>query len=169
VRPDGGKAYAWTSAGMQTMLDAVRATGATNVVLCGGVSYSNVLNGFASHLPVDPLNQLGAAWHVYSFNIYVDPSPGSSTSTMIAAATVNVPLTITEVGDDVGPGKTGAFAAKIATYADTNGFSYFGWTWNDWGGSSNILIVDANGTPTQGFGTYYKQHLICRSTSASCP
>jgi endoglucanase len=161
------ESYSWTSAGMQTLLDAVRATGATNVVLCGGVSYSNVLNGFPAHIPADPLSQLGVAWHVYSFNIYTDPSPGSSTANMVAAAAATVPLTITEVGDTDGAGQTGSFVAKIATYADANGYSYFAWTWNDWGQSSNDLILDTSGTPTIGFGTYYKQHLICRAASAT--
>jgi endoglucanase len=169
VRPDGGKNYAWTSAGMQQMLDAVRATGATNVVLCGGVSYSNVLSEFASHIPVDPISQVGAAWHVYAFNIYVDPSPGSSTTNMLAAAAATVPLAITEVGDTDGAGATGSFIKKIATFADGTGYSYFAWTWNDWGQSSNDLILDTSGTPTIGFGTYYKQHLICRATAATCP
>ena len=170
VRPGGGKTYAWTSAGMQQLLDAVRATGATNVVLCGGVSYSNVLTSFPSHTPVDPISQLGAAWHVYSFNIYVDPSPGTSTTNMLAAVSANVPLVITEVGDTDGAGATGSFVKKILTFADSTGYSYFGWTWNDWGQSSNDLILDSSGTPTIGFGTYFKQHLICRAaTTTGCP
>ena len=170
VRPGGGKTYAWTSAGMQQLLDAVRATGATNVVLCGGVSYSNVLTSFPSHIPVDPISQLGAAWHVYSFNIYVDPSPGTSTTNMLAAVSANVPLVITEVGDTDGAGATGSFVKKILTFADSTGYSYFGWTWNDWGQSSNDLILNSSGTPTIGFGTYFKQHLICRATTTtSCP
>jgi endoglucanase len=170
VRPGGGETYAWTSAGMQQLLDAVRATGATNVVLCGGVSYSNVLTSFPSHIPVDPISQLGAAWHVYAFNIYIDPSPGTSTTNMLAAVSATVPLAITEVGDTDGAGATGSFVKKIATFADTTGYSYFGWTWNDWGQSSNDLILDTSGTPTIGFGTYFKQHLICRATTTtSCP
>jgi endoglucanase len=170
VRPGGGKTYAWTSAGMQQLLDAVRATGATNVVLCGGVSYSNVLTGFPSHIPADPISQLGAAWHVYSFNVYVDPSPGTSTTNMLAAVSANVPLVITEVGDTDGAGATGSFVKKILTFADSTGYSYFGWTWNDWGQSSNDLILNSSGTPTIGFGTYFKQHLICRATTTtSCP
>lgn len=170
VRPGGGKTYAWTSAGMQQLLDAVRATGATNVVLCGGVSYSNVLMSFPSHIPVDPISQLGAAWHVYSFNIYADPSPGTSTANMLAAVSANVPLAITEVGDTDGAGATGSFVKKILTFADSTGYSYFGWTWNDWGQSSNDLILDSSGTPTIGFGTYFKQHLICRAaTTTGCP
>lgn len=56
---------AWRSAGMQTMLDAVRATGATNVVLIGGTEFSNNMSGWLANRPRDPLNQVAAAWHPY--------------------------------------------------------------------------------------------------------
>jgi hypothetical protein len=55
----------WTSAGMQQMLDAVRATGATNVVLIGGVEYSNNMSQWLANMPTDSLQQIAAAWHPY--------------------------------------------------------------------------------------------------------
>ena len=55
----------WSSAGMQTMLDAVRATGATNVVLISGVEFGNNLSGWLTNLPHDILNQTAAVWHPY--------------------------------------------------------------------------------------------------------
>lgn len=56
---------AWTSAGMQGMLDAVRATGATNVVLIGGVEFGNSMSNWLTNMPHDSLNQIAAAWHPY--------------------------------------------------------------------------------------------------------
>lgn len=53
----------WTSAGMQQLLDAVRATGATNVVLVGGVGFSNDMSGWLDNMPNDSLGQMAAAWH----------------------------------------------------------------------------------------------------------
>jgi len=55
----------WTSAGMQEMLDAVRATGATNVVLIGGIEFGNNMGNWLAHMPRDTLNQIAAAWHPY--------------------------------------------------------------------------------------------------------
>jgi hypothetical protein len=55
----------WASAGMQSLLDAVRATGATNIVLIGGIEYSNNLSNWLANMPHDPLNQIAAAWHPY--------------------------------------------------------------------------------------------------------
>jgi hypothetical protein len=55
----------WHSAGMQALLDAVRGTGATNVVLVGGVEFGNNLSGWLANLPLDSLNQTAAVWHPY--------------------------------------------------------------------------------------------------------
>ena len=57
----------YQAAGMQDMLDAVRQAGAHNLVLMGGVEYSNSLSGWVAHLPVDPDKNVAAAWHVYDF------------------------------------------------------------------------------------------------------
>ena len=54
-----------TSAGMQAMLDAVRATGARNVVLIGGIEFSNNMSGWQANMPTDSLKQIAAAWHPY--------------------------------------------------------------------------------------------------------
>jgi len=160
--------YQWTSAGEQQLLDAVRATGATNVILIGGLSYSNDLTGWLSHAPQDPLHQLAAAWHVYSFNEYTSTVPGSSTVDMLSAVAATVPLIFTEFGDTDGPGSTGSFAKGIMNFADANGYSYLGWTWNYWGQSQNDLIIDSAGDPTIGFGTEVQQHYICRASQTNC-
>lgn len=160
--------YTWTVAGMQQLVDAVRGTGATNVILTGGQGYSNNLSGYMTHQPNDPLSQLGVAWHVYSNNGYTDvSSTGTTTSTMLAAVAVSRPVAITEIGDVDGAGTSASFAQKILPWADAGGYSYLGWTWNVWNQSSNDLITDTSGTPTQGFGVYFKSHLTCRA-AGSC-
>jgi hypothetical protein len=162
--------YSWTSAGEQQMLDAVRATGASNVVLIGGLGYSNDLSEWPAHAPKDPLQQLAAAWHVYDFDAFNSTAAGSMTADMLATVAALVPLVITEVGDADGPGTTGSFVAAIMPFADAAGYSYLGWTWNFWGQSANNLILDSAGDPTIGYGAYVKQHYICRATSTGiCP
>jgi endoglucanase len=162
------KSYTWRAAGVQSLIGAVRGTGATNVMLIGGVGYSNDLTGWRTHAPVDPLNQLAAAWHVYSDNGYVDVAAGGTTAVMLAAVAESVPLIITEVGDKNGAGTTGSFAASILRFADAKGYSYLAWTWNHWGQPANNLTLDAAGTPTLGFGIYFKQHLACRANGTNC-
>ncbi len=68
----------WTSVGMQALLDAVRATGATNVVLIGGTWFSNDMSNWLANMPRDTLNQIAAAWHPY---------PPMQRATTVAVAT----------------------------------------------------------------------------------
>src|SRR5260370_35326824 len=53
---------------MQSLVNAVRSTGATNVIMLGGEEYSNDLRQWLSHEPADPDHDLAAAWHSYNFN-----------------------------------------------------------------------------------------------------
>jgi hypothetical protein len=60
--------------------------------------------------------------------------------------------------------------ANLLPWADQRGLSYFGWTWDTWGAVDAVLIQDAAGTPTPGFGAYTKQHYLCKAAgTANCP
>ena len=52
-------------AGFQQCINAIRATGAQNVVALGGLSYCDDLSGWLANAPVDPAGQMAAAWHPY--------------------------------------------------------------------------------------------------------
>src|SRR5262249_12532992 len=53
---DGGTCagVGYAAAGMQELVDAVRGTGATNVILLGGLEYSNALTHWLDFKPHDP-------------------------------------------------------------------------------------------------------------------
>jgi aryl-phospho-beta-D-glucosidase BglC (GH1 family) len=68
---NGGSACVGISyqvAGMQTLVNAVRSTGANNVIMLGGIEYSNDLTQWLSYEPTDPDHDLAASWHSYNFN-----------------------------------------------------------------------------------------------------
>jgi hypothetical protein len=183
----GVVSIAWKNAGMQQMLNAVRATGATNVVLTSPLAYASAMDGWLQYKPTDPAGQLGAVWHAYPADGYptqvscVDTGaansagylPGCSAKIMAdvqAILAAGYPVVITEFGDAIG-GSTAPWASKLLPFADTNGISYLGWTWDTWSGfAADVLITDAAGTPTKGYGTYVKQHYVCvASGAAACP
>src|SRR5215472_7355809 len=58
----------FAAAGMQNLVNTVRATGATNIIMLGGLAYSNDLSGWLANEPTDPLNNLVAAQHIYPTN-----------------------------------------------------------------------------------------------------
>ncbi|HTV78670.1 MAG TPA: cellulase family glycosylhydrolase, partial [Steroidobacteraceae bacterium] len=173
--------YSWNNAGMQQMLNAVRAAGATNVILTSTLAYSSSMGGWLQNHPTDTLNpsQVGAVWHAYpngaaaSMVDCIGTASTCSPATMAAVQGIlsaGYPVVITEFGDAIG-GTTAPLSQMLLPWADTNGVSYMGWTWDVWPGVNQfVLISDASGTPTAGYGTYVKAHYLCRATGASdCP
>jgi hypothetical protein len=77
---------------------------------------------------------------------------------------------ITEFGDLIGVSPP-AWVSQLLPFADANGIGYLGWTWDTWSGmSANVLITDAAGDPTPGYGAYVKAHYLCRAAgTAVCP
>ncbi len=81
--------------GMQNLLNAVRATGANNVCLVGGLNWAYYLNQVDSY----PLTNVGNGI-VYSAHIYPVKGPvaGSTWDPWVTSATVNHPVLIGEFG-----------------------------------------------------------------------
>ena len=93
----------YTAVGMQAMVDAIRATGSTQPILLGGLSYANDLSGWLAHEPVDPDHQLAASFHGYYGEACDTTSCWQST---IASVAVHVPVVTGEFDqgyDCVGP------------------------------------------------------------------
>jgi endoglucanase len=152
---DGGTCpgISYQVAGFQSLLNAVRATGATNVVMVGGLTWSNNLAQWLQYKPTDPLNNLMAFGHVYNFNACVNTSCWDSQWAPIAA---QVPMVLSEIGEnDCAHG----FVDQVMSWADAHGVGYLGWTWNNWACTSGpALITDYTGTPTA-FGQGIRNHL----------
>ncbi|MCG7202516.1 cellulose binding domain-containing protein [Streptomyces arenae] len=152
---DGGtcSGIGYQVAGMQDLVDAVRGAGAGNVIMIGGLAYSNDLSQWLTYRPTDPAGNLVAAYHVYNFNTCSTESCWNSTLAPVAA---QVPLVAGEIGEDT---CSHAFVDQVMKWFDDRGLSYLGWTWNTWDCSSGpSLISDYNGTPTA-YGAGLRDHL----------
>jgi hypothetical protein len=153
IAPSDRVASAWRSAGMQELLDAVRSTGARNVVLAGGLAYANDLHGWIANAPRDPLAQLAVSFHLYSFNPCREKACWDAELAPLAA---RVPVVTSELGeDDCAHG----FIDSFMSWADARGISYLGWTWNTWSCERGpALVTSYDGTPTR-FGEGLRAHL----------
>ena len=153
---DGGtcSGVSFQAAGMQSLVNAVRGTGATNVLALGGVSYANALYQWLAYKPNDPLNNMAAVWHVYNFNVCSTVSCYNANAGPVLA---QVPVIVTETGADT---CDATWWNTYLSWLDTSGVSYLAWVWNTWGASCTTLslINDYAGTPTQ-MGQIYKTHL----------
>jgi hypothetical protein len=146
----------WQAAGMQSLVTAVRGTGATNVVIASGIEWSNKLDQWMAHKPTDPMNNLAAGFHLYNGNACADSGCWGST---LGAIVTQVPVVTTEVGER---DCAGTLIDSYTTWADTQGISYTAWAWNPQACSFPGLITDWTGTPASTFGTTYQAHLLAQ-------
>jgi endoglucanase len=142
-------------AGMQTLVTAVRATGANNVIMVGGLSYANDLSEWLRYEPADPDHNLVASWHSYNFTTCNTPSCWAS---QISPVIAKVPVIVGEIGevdcaDD--------YIDPLMAYLDSESTSYLAWAWDaDFtcaGGPG--LIINYSGEPTA-YGAGYRSHLL---------
>ena len=152
---DGGScpSVSYPVAGMQELVNTVRQTGASNVLMLGGLEYSNAFSQWLAYKPSDPDNNLAASWHSYNFNLCNNQGCWDNT---IAPVAQQVPVIAGEIGEnDCGH----SYIDGLMNWLDSHGISYLGWTWNTWDCSSGpALISDYNGTPTA-FGVGFRDHL----------
>ncbi|GAC1316664.1 MAG: hypothetical protein NVSMB25_02800 [Thermoleophilaceae bacterium] len=144
----------WRSAGMQSLVRAVRAGGGGQPIMVGGLAYANDLSSLLEHLPHDPLRRLIASFHVYNFNECIDERCWDGVLGPIGR---RLPIVTGELGeDDCAHG----FIDRFMRYADAHGISYLGWSWNavSCGADGPALITSPDGTPTP-FGQGLHDHL----------
>jgi hypothetical protein len=145
-------------AGMQQMVNAVRSTGANNVLMLGGEEYSNDLSSWLQYEPSDPDHDLVASWHSYNFNAC---SSESCWTSQIAPVIAKVPLIAGEIGEN---DCAGSYINPLTSWLNSQDSSYLAWAWDDFNCSSGpSLISDYNGTAT-GFGAAYKADLASAPT-----
>jgi aryl-phospho-beta-D-glucosidase BglC (GH1 family) len=141
----------YQTAGMQQLVDVVRATGATQPLMVGGLEGASEDGaGWLANHPIDPLKQLVASVHVYS------QSNTSYFNTNIGSVAKQFPVVMGEIGEF----NCGDQALNvILPWADKHGVSYIAWAW--WVGDCEApaLLTNYNGSPTA-FGIGYREHLL---------
>jgi hypothetical protein len=114
----------YQAVGMQAIVDAIRATGSTHVILLGGVQFSNDLSLWLDYMPQDPLGGTGAAWHIYNFNASIDEGCWNGAPAAVGA---QVPVVATEIGQN---DCRGDFITTLMHWLDGRGIGYLPWSWN---------------------------------------
>ena len=145
-------------AGMQTLVNAVRSTGARNVIMVGGLSFANNLSEWLRYEPRDPDHNLVASWHSYS---------GGPCNTLscwtgqVSPVIAKVPVIAGEIGEH---DCADDYIDPLMAYLDSESTSYLAWAWN-----ANFsctdgpgLITSYSGDPT-GYGAGYRSHLLSLS------
>lgn len=172
---DGCDTPGYRTAGMQSLVDAVRATGARQPLLVAPLGYGSAVGGpeeggtdpaqgWLRWRPVDPLDRVVLSWHVYDFSGCSARSCWDSTVAPVAA---RAPVVLGEVGEtDCATG----FVTDLLRWSTAHGVSTFGWAWNaapdPCGAGGPSLVRDYDGTPTV-WGSAVRDHY--RSLVAPAP
>jgi endoglucanase len=139
-------------AGMQSMVNAVRSTGATNVLMLGGEEYANDLSEWLQYEPTDPDNNLVASWHSYNFNACDTESCWTSE---VEPVIDEVPVIAGEIGEN---DCAGTYIDPLTSWLESENTGFLAWTWDDWANGCSTgptLITDYAGDPTP-YGAAYQ-------------
>ncbi len=150
---NGGSCGPFRIAGMQQLVTTIRATGATNVIMAGGLSWANDISNWLTYKPTDSQNNLIASMHIYNNNSCITTT--CFTNQVMPVAN-QVPVIVGELGEyDCASG----FISTVMPWFDQHNISYLGWSWNvDSCGGFPSLISNYDGTPTN-FGIGFQTHL----------
>jgi hypothetical protein len=155
----------YEAVGVGELVAAIRETGARNLILLGGVQYSNTLDEWLARSPLDPEENLAASWHAYNNNPCRTAECWNGVPKAVAQT---IPVVATELGqNDCGASE---FVAPLLDFLDENGSGYLAWSWNAFGecrppGSMPYanpwsLVTDyASATPNGGYAQAFYDHL----------
>ena len=147
--------------GMDEIVETIRAANATNVLMLGGVHYSNTLSQWVQYMPgTDPLHRLAASWHSYSTNTCNNEF---CWALEIAPVMQHVPVITGELGEN---DCKGTYISKLMAWLDgatPTGATYLAWLWANWNCETGpSLITNYDGSCTDSYGCTYQAHLASR-------
>jgi aryl-phospho-beta-D-glucosidase BglC (GH1 family) len=141
---NGGNASGFQIVGMQELYDTVRAAGADNVVIAGGLSYAFDLSGVGA-------NAIKGYNILYASHPYFPQDPTSFWQSRFGylASSDIAPVILTEFGDARAGACTPAWNTNLIQFADSLQISWTAWAW--WAGDCSFpaLISDWQYTPTE--------------------
>ena len=140
-RSGGTASSGFQAVGMQQLYDAVRATGAQNLVIIGGLDWAYDLSG----VPANRIDGYNIAYATHPYN-----APGKQPVLWDSAwgfLTETDPIIVTEFGDTETACATD-YSAALIQYADAHVTSWTAWAWYPGGCSFPALIDDWSATPS---------------------
>ena len=154
------KTFTYQSVGMQALVNAVRNTGAQNIVIAGGTNW-----GY-------DLSQLGT-YHLSGSNIVYDTHPYPYTDKLSNTwdfSFGNISSTYPVVSMESGEYDCDStYLTQLYSYFDAHQISWVAWAWvaNGQVCSYPQLVTDYQGTPSAGMGLTVYQHLHSYIPTAS--
>jgi hypothetical protein len=148
----------YEAVGMQKLFDTVRATGAKNVVVAGGLDWAYDFSGILAGRRLSDPHGNGV---IYANHCY--DNKHDSVDTWIAKmeeASAKLPVMVTEFGGNTGPSRVVPSDNWLLHVMQALNDHQWSWTaWDLHPGAGPALISDWNYTPSKRFGIYVKDAL----------
>ena len=169
----------YAAAGLQSLVSAIRSTGAEQPIVLGGIDYNADLSQLLTHLPVDRVHQLVASAHIYDF--VQRQNVASLFHDQLEPIAKRMPVIVGELGERYCDSGAASYTRNVLRLIDTekrkgNVMGVLEWTWNAEGGGSGwqcptgqygeggpVLIKSYDGTPTI-MGSRFRQWLASASS-----
>jgi len=144
--------FTYASVGMQQLVNTIRATGANNLILTGGMNWGYDLSQLATY-------QLTGSNIVYDTHPYpyTDKLP-NTWDNAFGIPSQTYPVISAESGEyDC----DSTYMAQLLAYFDAHQIGWVAFSWATTGDTCTypLLITNYNGTPTAGYGLFIYQHL----------
>jgi hypothetical protein len=150
---NGGNSSGYTVVGMQKLYDTVRATGANNLVIIGGLAWAYDLTGVSSHA----VNGTGIIYNTHPYKSSTNSNPAGWTN-YFGSLTAMYPVIATEYGDTSNSQPTACdptFDSSFIPYANgkasgsnpTNPMSWTAWAFYNANCNFPSLLQDTQFNP----------------------
>ncbi|MHB1037581.1 MAG: glycoside hydrolase family 5 protein [Pirellulales bacterium] len=162
-----GPPRTFEAVGMQKLLDTVRAAGAKNVVIAGGLDWAYDFSGILDGRQLKDPSGNGVIYANHAYN-----NKGHSVDVWIARmekASAKLPVIVSEFGGSGGPNRRSRRGSPQAGPTGDDWLLHVmqaledhGWSWTAWDlhpSAGPTLISDWNYTPSPDFGVFVKQAL----------
>ncbi len=153
-------AHGFQSPGMQALVDAVRGTGAKNLIVAAGLNWSYDLSGITKGYALDDRDGHGIlySWHVYNWH--------KDWQDNIMATAAKYPILVAECGADVhkmsfvpaaDQEDPATWSPRFLGFIQKNKFNWTAFSFHPH--CTPVLISDWDFTPTPGWGALVKDAL----------
>jgi aryl-phospho-beta-D-glucosidase BglC (GH1 family) len=153
---DKGKKLAYDASGLQNLLETVRAAGARNVIVAGGLDWAYDLTGVANGFALSDKRGNGViyATHIYPWKTQWDQKVG--------VVLAKYPVIVSEVGCEPDPKQEdpATWAPKVLAYIEKHHLSWTAWCFHP--SASPRLLADWDYHPTPYWGAPVKAALANR-------
>lgn len=152
----------YNTVGMQSLINIIRGTTATNVIAVPGVEYANSMTHFLDP-GIEVKDTLDPPQLMAVVDVYPNGNTCGSTScynSEYAPVAADMPFMFGEFGESVdGSDCTTTGVDAIMSWADAHSASYSAWDWDTWGGCLQLITDYSSGNPDGNWGNDYKNHL----------